>query len=120
MAEVIKDLEDQFTAICDAAKEVSGLLEASRAQYAPSPNDHSAMKKLRYSGSESLDLVLAEDVVMTPEKLAEVAVKVLCHGMSVAVSSLAEFAIYSADEHSKLVNQPEETSGQRQDVNFNS
>ncbi|KAG5382527.1 hypothetical protein IGI04_033997 [Brassica rapa subsp. trilocularis] len=73
----------------------------------------------RYSGSESLDLVLAEDVVMTPEKLAEVAVKVLCHGMSVAVSSLAEFAIYSADEHSKLVNQPEETSGQRQDANFN-
>ncbi|XP_009112579.1 protein ALTERED PHOSPHATE STARVATION RESPONSE 1 isoform X2 [Brassica rapa] len=74
----------------------------------------------RYSGSESLDLVLAEDVVMTPEKLAEVAVKVLCHGMSVAVSSLAEFAIYSADEHSKLVNQPEDTSGQRPDVNFNS
>ncbi|KAJ0265453.1 Uncharacterized protein HA466_0017330 [Hirschfeldia incana] len=79
----------------------------------------------RYSGSESLDLVLAdEDVVMTAEKLAEVAVKVLCHGMSVAVSSLAEFAINSADEHSKLVNQPEDaaadsTSGQRPDVIFN-
>ena len=41
MAEVIKDLEDQFTTICDAAKEVSGLLEASRAQYAPSSSDHS-------------------------------------------------------------------------------
>lgn len=80
----------------------------------------------RYSGSESMDLVVAdkveEDVVMTAEKLAEVAVKVLCHGMSVAVSSLAEFAINSADEHSKLVNQPEDeaSSGQRPDVNSNS
>ncbi|ESQ50539.1 hypothetical protein EUTSA_v10022561mg [Eutrema salsugineum] len=82
----------------------------------------------RYSGSESMDLVLAdkveEDVVMTAEKLAEVAVKVLCHGMSVAVSSLAEFAINSADEHSKLVNQPEDDtasgSGQPPDVNLNS
>ncbi|CAN6869474.1 unnamed protein product [Brassica oleracea] len=79
----------------------------------------------RYSGSESLDLVLAdrvgeEDVVMTAEKLAEVAVKVLCHGMSVAVSSLAEFAINSADEHSKLVNQPEEAADAKPDVNSNS
>ncbi|KAJ4876944.1 hypothetical protein Rs2_41962 [Raphanus sativus] len=79
----------------------------------------------RDSGSETLDLVLAdEDVLMTAEKLAEVAAKVLCHGMSVAVSSLAEFAINSADEHSKLVNQPEDaadsTSGQHPDVNFNS
>ncbi|CAN8257639.1 unnamed protein product [Cochlearia groenlandica] len=81
----------------------------------------------RYSGSESLDLVLAdkvedEDVVMTAEKLAEVAVKVLCHGMSVAVSSLAEFAINSADEHSKLVSQPEDaaaSSRQPPDVNSN-
>ncbi|KAG2266909.1 hypothetical protein Bca4012_075615 [Brassica carinata] len=79
----------------------------------------------RYSGSESLDLVLAdrvgeEDVVMTAEKLAEVAVKVICHGMSVAVSSLAEFAINSADEHSKLVNQPEEAADAKPDVNSNS
>ncbi|CAH8305177.1 unnamed protein product [Eruca vesicaria subsp. sativa] len=84
----------------------------------------------RYSGPESLDLVLAdrveEDVVMTVEKLAEVAVKVLCHGMYVAVSSLAEFSINSADEHSKLVNQPEDAaadatmSGKRPDVNSNS
>ncbi|CAH8306972.1 unnamed protein product [Eruca vesicaria subsp. sativa] len=79
----------------------------------------------RYSGSEGLDLVVLadEDVVMTAEKLAEVAVKVLCHGMSVAVSSLAEFAINSADEHSKLINLPEDatdaTSGQqRPHVNF--
>lgn len=36
MGEVIKDLEDQFAIICTAAKEVSGLLEASRAQYTSS------------------------------------------------------------------------------------
>ncbi|KAL0702850.1 hypothetical protein Bca4012_058972 [Brassica carinata] len=47
MNEVIKDLEDQSTTICDVAKEVSGLLEASRAQYAPSSSVHSTMKKLK-------------------------------------------------------------------------
>lgn len=67
--------------------------------------------------SESMELVEADKVeeekMMTAEKLAEVAVKVLCHGMSVAVSSLAEFSISSADEHSKLVSHPEDaTSGQ--------
>lgn len=33
MAEVIKDLEDQFTIICNSAKEVSALLESNKAQY---------------------------------------------------------------------------------------
>ncbi|CAH8322420.1 unnamed protein product [Eruca vesicaria subsp. sativa] len=69
----------------------------------------------RRDGSGSLELVEADKVeeeeekMMNAEKLSEIAVKVLCHGMSVAVSSLAEFAISSADEHSKLVNRPEET-----------
>ncbi|CAA7048803.1 unnamed protein product [Microthlaspi erraticum] len=68
-------------------------------------------------GGESMELVEADKVeeekMMAAEKLAEIAVKVLCHGMSVAVSSLAEFAISSADEHSKLVSHPEDaTSGQ--------
>lgn len=36
MAEVIKDLEDQFTAACNAAGLVSSILEASRAKYASS------------------------------------------------------------------------------------
>ncbi|CAN8273433.1 unnamed protein product [Cochlearia groenlandica] len=53
---------------------------------------------------ENMELVEAENVEEDDgEKLAEIAVKVLCHGMSVAVSSMAEFAIESADEHSKLV-----------------
>lgn len=46
MAEVIKDLEDQFTAACNAAGQVSSILEASKAQYSPSINDVTAMKIL--------------------------------------------------------------------------
>ncbi|XP_071724754.1 uncharacterized protein [Rutidosis leptorrhynchoides] len=53
----------------------------------------------------NMDLVEVSQVeeVMTPEKLAEVAVKVLCAGMSVATSSLSEFAIRSADGYADLV-----------------
>ncbi|KAF8113742.1 hypothetical protein N665_0046s0088 [Sinapis alba] len=68
-------------------------------------------------GSRSMELVEADKVVeeemMNAEKLAEIAVKVLCHGMSVAVSSLAEFAISSADEHSKLVSQREDATSEK-------
>ncbi|CAL1358485.1 unnamed protein product [Linum trigynum] len=48
MAEVVKDLEDQFGRICDSAKVVSGLLESSRAQYSISStsNDLAALKML--------------------------------------------------------------------------
>nr|XP_029121622.1 LOW QUALITY PROTEIN: nitrate regulatory gene2 protein-like [Elaeis guineensis] len=40
---------------------------------------------------------------MTPEKVAEVAGRVLCAGMSVAVSSLTEFAVRSAEGYEALV-----------------
>lgn len=40
MAEVIKDLEAQFTIACDSANEVSEILEARSAQYALTSNDH--------------------------------------------------------------------------------
>lgn len=39
MTEVIKDLETQFTIICNSANEVSALLEASRAQYSSTSNE---------------------------------------------------------------------------------
>lgn len=39
MAEVIKDLEYQFTIACDSAKEVSALLESGKSQYAPMSNE---------------------------------------------------------------------------------
>lgn len=46
MAEVVKDLETQFMIIGNSAKEVSALLEASRAQYAANSNEITAMKML--------------------------------------------------------------------------
>ncbi|CAI9099192.1 OLC1v1035977C1 [Oldenlandia corymbosa var. corymbosa] len=46
MAEVIRDLEAQFTAACDSADEVSSILEARRAQYASASNDLAALKML--------------------------------------------------------------------------
>ncbi|KAF7152115.1 hypothetical protein RHSIM_Rhsim01G0120300 [Rhododendron simsii] len=46
MAEVIKDLETQFTIICSAANEVSAMLEASRAQYSSTSNELTAVKML--------------------------------------------------------------------------
>ncbi|KAG4929652.1 hypothetical protein AAZX31_17G058600 [Glycine max] len=46
MAEVIKDLEAQFTIICNAANDVSALLEAKKAQYLSTSNELSASKLL--------------------------------------------------------------------------
>ncbi|KAJ9538408.1 hypothetical protein OSB04_031141 [Centaurea solstitialis] len=46
MSEVIKDLEAQFTIICDSAKELSAMLEANRAQYASTSHELTAMKML--------------------------------------------------------------------------
>ncbi|KAG2398562.1 hypothetical protein LR48_Vigan04g004000 [Vigna angularis] len=55
----------------------------------------------------NMELVEAGEVeeVMAPEKLAEVAIKVLCAGMSVAISSLAEFALDSAEGYNEVVKQ---------------
>lgn len=52
---------------------------------------------------------LEEEEVMTAEKMAEVAIRVLCAGMSVAVSSLTEFAIGSTEGYADLINQWETT-----------
>ncbi|AES92268.2 hypothetical protein MtrunA17_Chr4g0072011 [Medicago truncatula] len=46
MAEVIKDLESQFTVVCNAANDVSALLEAKKAQYLSPSNELSASKLL--------------------------------------------------------------------------
>ncbi|KAH7544702.1 hypothetical protein FEM48_Zijuj01G0013700 [Ziziphus jujuba var. spinosa] len=57
--------------------------------------------------SEKMEMVEVGQVeeVMTAEKMAEVAIRVLCAGMSVALSSLTEFAIGSAEGYTELVNQ---------------
>ncbi|KAM7477714.1 hypothetical protein LguiA_025927 [Lonicera macranthoides] len=54
------------------------------------------------SGGMELVEVVVEEEVMSVEKMAEVAVKVLCAGMSVAVSSLTEFALGSAEGYAEL------------------
>ncbi|XP_050219601.1 nitrate regulatory gene2 protein-like isoform X2 [Mercurialis annua] len=61
---------------------------------------------LNESGS-NMELVQVGDVedVMTAEKMAEVAIRVLCAGMSVAASSLTEFSISSAEGYAELVKQ---------------
>lgn len=46
-----------------------------------------------------------EEEVMSPEKMAEVAIRVLCAGMSVVVSSLKEFAVGSSEGYADLVKQ---------------
>ncbi|XP_014507295.1 nitrate regulatory gene2 protein [Vigna radiata var. radiata] len=46
MAEVIRDLEAQFTVICNAANDVSALLEAKKTQNSAAPNELSASKML--------------------------------------------------------------------------
>ncbi|KAH9608202.1 hypothetical protein KSS87_006935 [Heliosperma pusillum] len=56
------------------------------------------------TGMEVVEIEQVEEF-MTPEKMAEVAVRVLCAGMSVAMSSLVEFAISSADGYAELVHQ---------------
>ena len=49
------------------------------------------------------------EVVMSAEKMAEVGIRVLCAGMSVAMSSLTEFASTSAEGYAELVLQWDKT-----------
>lgn len=64
--------------------------------------------------SRSMDMVEFSQVeeVMTPEKMADVAIRVLCAGMSVAMSSLTEFAVASANGYAELVKQWENAERQ--------
>lgn len=57
-----------------------------------------------------------EDEVVTAEKMAEVAIRVLCAGMSVAVSALTEFAVSSAEGYMDLIKQLENNAGKQQSL----
>lgn len=46
-----------------------------------------------------------DDVFMNPKKMTELSMKVLCAGMSVAVSSLKEFALVSSEGYAVLIQQ---------------
>ncbi|XP_009613914.1 nitrate regulatory gene2 protein [Nicotiana tabacum] len=60
-----------------------------------------------------------DEETMTAEKMAEVAIRVLCAGMSVAVSSLTEFAVASADGYADLLKNYENTKQPQQHLNQN-
>ncbi|MED6187341.1 hypothetical protein PIB30_075473 [Stylosanthes scabra] len=66
--------------------------------------------------NESMEMVGVGQVedAMTTEQLAEIAIKVLCAGMSAAMSSMAEFAIDSAEGYNELVKQLENVKLQQQ------
>lgn len=73
----------------------------------------------RFSSGSGMEMVESgrQQEEETAEKMAEVAIRVLCAGMSVAVSSLTEFALSSAQGYADLVKQwesatcPESSSG---------
>ncbi|GAV63074.1 DUF632 domain-containing protein/DUF630 domain-containing protein [Cephalotus follicularis] len=57
------------------------------------------------SGNMEMVEVGQVEEVMTAEKMAEVAIKVVCAGMSVAMSSMTEFAIASDKGYAEIVQQ---------------
>lgn len=59
----------------------------------------------RGNGMEVVEVRREVEDVMTAEKMAEVAIRVLCAGMSVAMSSLTEFSFSSAKGYAELVSQ---------------
>ncbi|KAK7265233.1 hypothetical protein RJT34_32849 [Clitoria ternatea] len=65
--------------------------------------------------NENIEMVEVGQVeeAMATEKLAEVAVKVLCAGMSTAMSSMAEFAVDYAEGYSELVKKRENVNLQQ-------
>ncbi|XP_057727075.1 protein ALTERED PHOSPHATE STARVATION RESPONSE 1-like [Arachis stenosperma] len=66
--------------------------------------------------NESMEMVEAGPVkeAMSTEQLAEIAIRVLCAGMSAAMSSMAEFAVDSAEGYNELVKQWENEKLQQQ------
>lgn len=58
-----------------------------------------------FSGNMEVVEVGQVEQVMTADKMAEVAIKVLCAGMSVTMSSLTQFSIASAEGYAELMNQ---------------
>ncbi|MBA0873621.1 hypothetical protein Goshw_004787 [Gossypium schwendimanii] len=84
--------------------------------YSQQLREESRVGSKRFASGENMELVNIDEVgdVMTTEKFSDVAVRVLCAGMSVAMSSLSEFAISSADGYAELVSKlPQTSNGSR-------
>ncbi|KAK8515570.1 hypothetical protein V6N13_139453 [Hibiscus sabdariffa] len=73
--------------------------------YAQQLREESRVGSKRFVPGENMELVNIDEVeeVMTAEKLSDVSVRVLCAGMCVAISSLSEFAIGSANGYAELI-----------------
>lgn len=112
----------QWTRLLDAVKETQvldgldffsagmGSIYAQQLKEDSHRAQHQIGESRRFEGSdgggmEVVEMGQVEEDAMTPEKMAEVAVRVLCAGMSVAMSSLTEFAISSAEGYAELLNQ---------------
>ncbi|TYJ02659.1 hypothetical protein E1A91_A13G245100v1 [Gossypium mustelinum] len=80
--------------------------------YSQQLREESRVRSKRFAPGENMELVNIDEVgdVMTTEKFSDVAVRVLCAGMSVAMSSLSEFAISSADGYAELISKLPQTS----------
>jgi hypothetical protein len=88
-----------------------GSLYAHQLRQDSRPNSYA--RKQSGDNMELVEVGHMEEEVMAPEKLAEVAIKVLCAGMSVAISSLADFAFDSAEAYSEVVKQWESVKNQK-------
>ncbi|KAK2449292.1 hypothetical protein QL285_008500 [Trifolium repens] len=88
-----------------------GSLYAHQLRQDSRPNSYAP--KQSGDNMELVEVGHMEEEVMAPEKLAEVAIKVLCAGMSVAISSLADFAFDSAEAYSEVVKQWESVKNQK-------
>ncbi|KAA3485930.1 DUF632 domain-containing protein/DUF630 domain-containing protein [Gossypium australe] len=81
--------------------------------YSQQLREESRVGSKRFAPGENMELVNIDEVgdVMKTEKFSDVAVRVLCAGMSVAMSSLSEFAISSADGYAELISKLPQTNG---------
>lgn len=117
----------QWSRALDAVREVPVLegldffaagMGSLYAQQLREDSRHIPVGSKRFSAEESggnMEVVEVGQVeeVMTAEKMAEVAIRVLCAGMSVAMSSLTEFAISSVEGYAELVKQWENANRPR-------
>ena len=102
----------QETAVLDGMDFFAAGMGSIYAQQLREDSRQNSFTSRQDNGNMEIVEVGKVEEVMTTEKLAEVAIKVLCAGMSVAISSLAEFAFDSAEGYNEVVKQWENVNCQ--------
>ncbi|KAE9594317.1 hypothetical protein Lal_00001453 [Lupinus albus] len=98
-------------AVFDGLEFLAAGMGSLYAQHLREDSQRNSFEPKQVSGS--LEMVQVGHVEeMSPEKLAEVGIKVLCAGMSVAISSLAEYAFDSAKGYSEVLKHCENVKSQ--------